>query len=146
MFVPEDFAIPTQHSNDRLRLRMLSAAIAEKDYEAVLETRIRLRKSSHHGWPREGFTLDENIADLEKHECKFNNREAFAYTVVSLDESRVLGCVYINPGDGEHDAVVRLWVRDSEQELFDFLMTTVRVWVADVWPFRAVRFENIGQP
>ena len=48
MFVPEDFAVPTTHSNDRLRLRMLSVEIAEKDYEAVVESRIRLRKSSQH--------------------------------------------------------------------------------------------------
>lgn len=144
MFVPEDFAVPAEHSNDRLRLRMLSVADAQNDYEAVVETRIRLRKSSHHGWPREGFTLDENIADLEIHEREFNNREAFAYTVASLDESRVLGCVYINPGDVQHDAVVRLWVRDSEQRILAFLMTTVQAWVADVWPFTSVRFENIG--
>ena len=144
MFVPEDFAVPTTHSNDRLRLRMLSVEIAEKDYEAVVESRIRLRKSSQPGWPREGFTLDENIADLERHEHEFSKREAFAYTVVTLDESRVLGCVYINPDNGKHDAVVRLWVRDSEQELLDLLMDTVQAWVADAWPFTAVRFENIG--
>ena len=144
MFVPEDFPIPAEHSNNRLRLRMLSTAVAEKDYEAVVETRIRLRQSSHQGWPREGFTLDENIADLERHEREFSNREAFAYTVVTLDESRVLGCVYINPGDGEHDAVVRLWVRDSERALFDFLVTTVQAWLADAWPFTTVRFDNIG--
>ena len=144
MFVPEDFAVPAEHGNDRLRLRRLSVAVAQKDYEAVVETRIRLRKSSQHGWPREGFTLDENIADLERHDREFGNREAFAYTVVTLDESRVLGCVYINPCDVEHGALVRLWVRDSEQRLLAFLTTTVRAWLADVWPFADVRIENIG--
>ncbi len=144
MFVPENFAIPAQLSNDRIRLRMLSVADAQKDYEAVVETRIRLRKSSHHGWPRDGFTLDENVADLKRHEREFLDREAFAYTVVALDESRVLGCVYINPGDAEHEAVVRFWVRDSEQALLTFLMNTVQTWVAEVWPFTAVRFENVG--
>lgn len=144
MFVPENFAIPAQLSNDRIRLRMLSVADAQKDYEAVVETRSRLRKSSHHGWPRDGFTLDENVADLKRHEREFLNREAFAYTVVALEESRVLGCVYINPADAEHEAVVRFWVRDSEQALLTFLMNTVQTWVADVWPFTAVRFENVG--
>ena len=144
MFVPEDFVVPTEHHNDRLRLRMLSVEDARKDYEAVMETRIRLRAVSSHGWPREGFTLDENISDLDRHEREFRNREAFAYTVVTLDETRVLGCIYINPCDGEYDAVVSLWVRDSEQELLDFLMTTVRAWVADVWPFTLVRYVNIG--
>ncbi|MCZ6854761.1 MAG: hypothetical protein O7G86_12660 [Gammaproteobacteria bacterium] len=144
MFVPEDFAIPAQLSNDRLRLRMLSVADAQKDYEAVVETRTRLRKSSQHGWPRDGFTLAENTADLKRHEREFGNREAFAYTVVALDESRVLGCVYLNPCEVEHEAVVRFWVRDSERALLVFLEHTVQTWVADVWPFTAVRFENIG--
>jgi hypothetical protein len=44
-------------------------------------------------WPREGFTLEKNLADLEEHQQEFLDREAFTYTVVSLDESRVLGCV-----------------------------------------------------
>ena len=144
MFVPEAFVIPTEHGNDRLHLKMLSVAYAHKDYQAVMETRVRLRRSSHHGWPREGFTIAENIADLERHEEEFKNREAFAYTVVTPDDSRVLGCVYINPDDKKHDAVVRLWVRESEQELLDLLSSTVRSWLAADWPFSAVRFEYIG--
>jgi len=35
-------------------------------------------------------------------------------------------------------------VRDSEQALLTFLMNTVQTWVAKVWPFTAVRFENVG--
>ena len=136
--------IPTEHGNEVLRLKVLSAAVAEHDYEAVMETRFRLRASSHHGWPRDGFTLDENIADLDRHEREFDNREAFAYTVVSPDESRVLGCIYVNPDDKNHDAVVRLWVRDSERALFGFLLTTVQAWIEDIWPFSTVRYENIG--
>ena len=98
MFVPDEFTVPREHGNDQLHLKILSPSYAHKDYEAVMETQERLRKFSRHGWPREGFTIDENITDLERHEREFDNREAFAYTVVTPDGSRVLGCIYINPG------------------------------------------------
>ena len=62
MFVPEAFVIPTEHGTDRLHLKMLSVVYAHKDYEAVMETRVRLRRSSHHGWPREGFTIEETVS------------------------------------------------------------------------------------
>ena len=95
-FVPETFEIPPILETDRFRLRMLSVDDVEKDYEAVMETQ-EFFHAKGSIWPREGFTIEENLADLERHQQEFLDREAFAYTVVSLDESRVLGCVYINP-------------------------------------------------
>jgi len=92
-FVPEDFVIPSVLETEYFRLRMLSVDDVEKDYEAVMETQERFL-SLGYGWPREGFTIEENLADLEQHQREFLHREAFAYTVVSPDESRVLGCVY----------------------------------------------------
>ena len=50
----------------------------------------------------------------------------------------------VNPDDEKHDAVVRLWVRESERELLEILTSTMRSWLAADWPFSAVRFENIG--
>ena len=75
---------------------MLSVDDVEKDFEAVIESRELLR-SRGGSWPRDGFTLKENLKDLKRHQKEFLNRKAFAYTVISLDESRVLGCMYINP-------------------------------------------------
>ena len=88
---------------------MLSVDDVEKDYEAVMESQELLR-SGGSSWPREGFTLEENLADLKRHQQEFLNREAFAYTVVSIDESRVLGCVYIDPArKSDTDAEVYMW-------------------------------------
>lgn len=142
MFVSEDFVVPRQYNNDRFRMRMLTAADTHKDYEAVMETQIRLREHSAHGWPREGFTLEENTDDLRRHEREFFDREAFAYTVITPDESRVLGCIYINPGTTEHDAVVRFWVRESERDFEDCLLATLQAWMAEAWPFTNVRYET----
>jgi len=96
-FVPDDFEIPALLETDRFRLRMLSVDDVEKDYEAVIESREFLRTMFGGPWPRPRFTLEENLADLERHQQEFLSRKAFAYTVVSLDETRVLGCVYIDP-------------------------------------------------
>ncbi len=44
------------------------------------------------------------------HQQEFEERKAFAYTDISLDEEEVLGCLYIKPPRGiEVDAVVHMW-------------------------------------
>lgn len=63
------------------------------------------------GWPV-GLTLEQNLIDLGWHQKEFQTRRSFAYTVVSLDESMVLGCVYLNPSSKrDYDAVAFLWAR-----------------------------------
>ena len=144
-FVPDDFEVPALLETDRFRLRMLSVDDVEKDYEAVVESRELLHTMFGGSWPRPGFTLEENLADLKRHQQEFLNREAFAYTVVSLDETRVLGCVYIDPSEtADSDAVVVMWVRQTEydKELDEILFKTVRDWIRSDWPFRKVDYPG----
>ena len=132
-FVSDDFEIPTLLETDRFRLRMLSVDDVEKDYEAVIESRELLHTMFGGSWPRLGFTLEENLADLKRHQQEFLNRKAFAYTVVSLDETRVLGCIYINPPETTNsDAVVIMWVRQTEYDkgLDEILLNKVRGWIS----------------
>ena len=141
-FVPDDFEVPAVLETERFRLRMLSVDDVEKDYEAVIESQ-ELLHSMGSTWPREGFTIQENLADLQRHQQEFLARKAFAYTVVSLDESRVLGCVYINPTSQEvYDALAYMWVRQSEydQGLDPVLYQTVKEWLESAWPFSAVHY------
>ena len=115
-FVPASFVVPDELETDQFRLRPLTVADVEKDYEAVVESRELLQALFRGPWPREGFTLEENLRDLEGHERDFALRQGFTYTMVSLDEERVLGCVYIYPVESEDvDAQVTLWVRQSER-------------------------------
>ena len=144
-FVPDSFEVPATLETDRFRLRMLSVDEVEKDYEAVMESRELLHAQFGGSWPREGFTLQENLADLERHQREFEQREAFAYTVVGLDESRVLGCVYINPSeDGDTDARVYMWVRQSEFDkgLDPILFETVKKWLDETWPFERIKYPR----
>lgn len=144
LFVPAQFDVPPLLETEHFRLRMLSIDDVEKDYEAVIESRDLLRARGG-TWPRDGFTIEENLADLEEHQQEFLDRKAFAYTVVSLDESRVLGCLYINPTKREEvDAVIYMWVRQSEHDrgLDDVLFRTVVEWIDEAWPFAAVVYPG----
>jgi len=157
-FIPDDFEIPILLETNRFRLRMLSVDDGEKDYEAVLESRELLQTLFGGSWPRAGFTLEENLADLERHQQEFLDHKAFAYTVVSLDETKVLGCIYINPPQKyshipefveywkrtSADAVVYMWVRQTEYNkgLDDILFQTVRDWIKTNWPFSKATYPG----
>lgn len=146
-FVPEDFVVPQTLETAEFRLRMLTVNDVVKDYDAVMT-------STEHcktiwpglGWP-EGLTLEQNLIDLGWHQKEFQMRRSFAYTVVSLSESTVLGCVYIEPTKRcGHDAVVFLWARQSElgSGLEDRLYTAVKDWLASTWPFKSPAFPGRG--
>ena len=144
-FAPNDFEIPSLFETDNFRFRMLSVDDVEKDYEAVIESRKLLHSMFGGPWPRLGFTLDENLTDLERHQQEFLDRKAFAYTVVSLDETKVLGCLYINPPKKTGpDAVVVMWVRQTEYDkgLDEILFSTVKDWISTQWPFKNVNYPG----
>ena len=93
-FVPPKFVVPSELSTAKFLLRMLSVDDVEKDFEAVTSSAERVSKVwPDSGWPA-GLTLRQNLIDLGWHEKEFQNRSSFAYTMLSPDESQVLGCVY----------------------------------------------------
>jgi hypothetical protein len=143
-FVPVDFEVPAGLETEQFRLRMLTVHDVDKDYEAVMETRERLSAFSGY-WPREGFTIEENLADLQRHQREHLERIQFTYTVVAPDESRVLGCLYIQPDKkGTADARVYMWVRESEYQkgLDPVLFETVKDWLGSDWPFKMVVYPG----
>ena len=140
--VPDTFQVPEGLETARFRLRMLTVNDLVRDYDAVMSSVAHLKATysaaSGGVWP-EGLTLEEDLVDLGWHQREFTMRYSFAYTVMSLDERRCLGCVYINPTrKRDHDAKVTLWVRAEELAggLDGELDRTVRDWIATVWPFR----------
>lgn len=124
---------------------MLTVHDVVKDYDAVMSSVEHLKTIwPTSGWPV-GLTLEQNLIDLGWHQKEFQTRRSFAYTVVSLDESTVLGCVYLNPSrKRDYDAVAFLWARQSQLEsgLEERLFAAVRSWLADLWPFKKVAFPG----
>ena len=143
-FVPTEFVVPSELATANFTLRMLSIDDVEKDFEAVTSSAERVSKVwPDSGWPA-GLTLRQNLIDLGWHEKEFQDRSSFAYTMVSPDESQVLGCVYFYPTDKVgYDAEAFLWVRESEvaNDLDEALFEVVQRWLASDWPF-----ENPAYP
>jgi hypothetical protein len=149
--VPHDFDVPNIVETAEFRLRMLTVHDVIKDYDAVMSSVERLTTvfGDQSGWPH-GLTLEQDLIDLGWHQKEFQRRTSFAYTVMSLDESTCLGCVYIMPpyrGDvdaGEFEAAVFLWVRDSAYEtgMDERLYPFVQQWIAGAWPFKSVAYPG----
>ena len=144
-FVADDFIIPPTLETDGYRLRMLSVNDVVNDYDAVMSSIdyvVDVWPGSD--WPN-GLTLEGNLVDLGWHQGEFERRRSFAYTVVTLDESRVVGCVYINPTRKRgYDAEVYLWAREAAigSERDAELYAGVTQWLEEEWPFNNAAFPG----
>lgn len=144
--VPDRFVVPECLETERMRLRPLTIGDAVKDFDAVTTSEVRLRTVYDPGaeWPL-GLTLEQNIIEMGWHQSEFQMRTSFAYTVVRLDEARVLGCMYIYPSrHPEYEVWVPMWVRESEADtgLDEHLFDTVRNWIEQAWPFERVAYPG----
>lgn len=156
--VPEDFNVPESIENEHFRLRMLTVNDVVKDFDAVTSSSKELQKQfpTWGGWPK-GLTIEEDLIDLGWHQNEFQIRSSFTYTVVSLDESSVLGCVYILPfhlsdfdtstpkkNNGNFDAVIYMWMRTStlKDGMDKILYQMVQNWVDKEWPFKNIAYPG----
>jgi len=139
-FVPSDFKVPDTLENEYFRIRMLTVNDVVKDYDAVMTSLDYLQEMflPIWNWPTEDLSFEQDLIDLGWHQKEFQMRSSFAYTVVSLDESQVLGCLYMFPSKkNDFDAEIYMWVRKSvlDQGLDKILYNTVKQWVEKEWPF-----------
>ncbi len=137
-FVPTDFEPPTEFVAGDFHLEPLGPVHNESDYAAWTSSMEHIRRSpgfTEGNWPRE-MSADENRADLERHSRDFADRTGFTFTVLDASGD-VVGCLYVYPArDGEHDADVQSWVRESEAASDDALRGAIAAWlISDAWPF-----------
>jgi hypothetical protein len=140
-FLPQSFTVPLVFESENFRIRTLTVNDVVKDYDAVMSSFDHLQGvfGPTSSWPSKDLTLEQDLIDLGWHQKEFQMRSSFAYTVVSLDESRVLGCLYIFPTDkADYDAKVTMWVRsDVLSQGYDLLLfQTVKAWLSKDWPFQ----------
>ncbi len=145
-FVAPDFAVPTLVEGPGFKLVPLGPALVDIDYAAYMSSITHLQQTFTRstGWPREGITAAEAMADMETEAGRFARRESFAYAVLTPDGSRERGCVYVYPGKVPgYDAEVRLWVTKAEFDAgFDAaLFAWTKDWIAREW-----RFSNPAYP
>ena len=146
-FLPRDFTIPVLLETDRFRIRPITIHDVVKDYDAVMSSQTHLWQMFGEvwGWPPKDLTLEQDLVDLGWHQKEFQLRSTFDYAVMSLDETALLGCVYIDPpSKPAFDAEVCFWVRASELEngLDEYLAATIRQWMQESWPFQNVAYPG----
>lgn len=143
-FVPTDFIVPQVLKTEGFHLRMLTVNDVVKDFDAVMSSVEHCKTVWGDKWP-EGLTLEQNLIDLGWHQKEFQTRRSFTYTVVTPDETMVLGCVYLLPTrKAGSDAEVYLWIRQSHlaSGLETLLYDAVRHWVTSAWPFESVAYPG----
>ena len=146
-WLPDDFEVPSGFETEQFVVRPIRASDAAMDFEAVMESvPIIHERLLDDKWPPESFALEENRSQLAVKERRFDQRERFTYTVLSPEEDRVLGCVYVNPGMRGPDAAVFMWVRRSAHEagMDPLLEDAVRQWMDAEWPFGWVVYPGRG--
>lgn len=145
-FVPADFKVPVTLETVHFRARMLTVNDVVKDYDAVMTSIDHLQKMYQStSWPTKELTFEQDLIDLGWHQKEFQRRSSFAYTVVSLDESQVIGCIYINPTTKkDYDASISMWVRTSvlDMGLDSMLFNSVKEWIFKGWPFKKVAYPG----
>jgi RimJ/RimL family protein N-acetyltransferase len=118
------------------------------DYPAVMGSRERLWTifGDPWGWPSESMTLEEDRADLARHEREMFEKRSFNYAVLDEGEGQLFGCVYLDPPERRGaDAEISWWVVDEavSTPLESSLNTLIPEWVSRRWPFDEPRFIGL---
>lgn len=145
-FAGLDLDPPVLTETEGFKLVPLGPDLTKIDYEAYMSSIEHLQATFTRstGWPHAGLTMDDAVKDMETEAARFERRESFAYAVLTPDGSRERGCVYVYPGVGGYDAVVRLWVTKAEYDAgFDEeLYAWTQEWIAQDWPFSNVAYPG----
>ncbi len=85
------------------------------------------------------------MQDMLNEQRRFQNRESFAYAVLTPDGSRERGCIYVRPSTtAGYDAVVTMWVTKLEYDNgFDAELYAWTIeWIGKEWPFKQVAYPG----
>ncbi|MEM7302788.1 MAG: N-acetyltransferase [Pseudomonadota bacterium] len=164
MFIQSPAKVPDQLQTDEFIIRPIEVNDAEADYEAVMESREFLRLWEQSSWPEDDFTLEENRKDVEKLVERHASGHSFAFTVLTPDETRCLGCIYVFPNDAgmfvrseisprdsnawvDVSAANYFWVRKSELKsgLDQRLLRHLADWFKSKWKFKQPVFVTNQQ-
>jgi RimJ/RimL family protein N-acetyltransferase len=136
---PTRVDLPTGH-----HLRPIREADLALDHPAVMGSRERLWTifGPAWGWPPATMTVEQDRADLARHEREIAAHESFNYALFDAGETALLGCVYIDPPErAGADAEISWWVVDElvGSDVERVMTDLVPSWIAAEWPFRRPR-------
>ncbi|MBA2524004.1 MAG: GNAT family N-acetyltransferase [Solirubrobacterales bacterium] len=140
--IPLTHPIPPGITADRFVMRLITVSDLVRDYDAVMSNVEHLRQRfPYWGWPDPAMTMEDDLVDLGWHQKEAKLRRSFNYAVLTPDERRLLGCLYVDPPEKRGaEAEVCLWIR-ADQDVDGLeadLEAAVREWLAAEWPFKTI--------
>lgn len=145
-WLPQEFVHPLRVEVDAgHHLRPIRATDVDLDMPAVMGSQPRLWSifGEAWGWPPPDMTAEQDREDLARHEAEIEAHESFNYALFDEAETRLIGCVYIDPPEkAGADAEISWWVRDEYlgHPVEAALDALAPHWIAAAWPFTAPRF------
>jgi hypothetical protein len=150
MWLPEEFEAPrsVEVGDTGFHARQISPDDTDLDMLAVMGSQERLWSifGAAWGWPPATMTAEQDRADLQRHADEMERNESFNYALLDTAETRLVGCVYIDPPERVGaDAEISWWVIDElvgtpvEAGFDEF----VPAWIHADWPFANPRFIGI---
>ena len=149
---------PHGFTTEHFLIRPVVEADAALDHAAVMSSKEFLRIWEQATWPEDDFTVEPNREDLVKMQTRHHEGYAFGYTVMNLDETECLGCVYVMPPDAKMfagaetdeaaewdacDGTVYFWVRTALLDDVDrALLSELRRWFETEWSLSNVTFNT----
>jgi hypothetical protein len=143
--LPKGFPVPHSFGGTGYHLEPLGPIHNDRDHAAWMGSIEHIRSTvgfpMADGWPYP-MPPEDNLSDLEKHLAEFEERVAFAFSVLDRDE--VIGCVYVTPDPASAGGVrLRSWVVEAHADLDEVVRDEVTAWLLAAWPFPTV--TRIGE-
>ena len=147
VLVPHDFEVPVLVETESFKLVPLGPDVVDQDYQAYMSSISHLQATFTRStdWPREDIDHEAAMEDMLAEQARFNERQSFAYAVLTPDGTRERGCIYIRPSSkSAFDAEVLMWVTQLEFNAgFDAdLYAWVQTWISTSWPFMDVAYPG----
>jgi hypothetical protein len=145
-WLPADWTHPAHVPVDAgHHLRPIRATDVDLDLPAVHGSRERLWSiyGRAWGWPPADLTREQDLADLVRHQAETEAHESFDYALLDAHETRLLGCLYVDPPQKVGaDAEISWWVVDElvGTQLAAALDALVPAWIAAEWPLERPRY------
>lgn len=141
-WIDPSFVVPETATGYEFKLVRFRPALAKADHDAYIANTDHIRKHFNvvaPDWPTGWETMEYARNDMEMKEEMWNRREAFDYSLQTLNGDEVLGAVYIRPGGvgyGSYAATVTYWVNENmyKIEFHEALVRWLRSWIYFRWP------------
>ncbi|MGA8846175.1 MAG: hypothetical protein WB471_06130 [Nocardioides sp.] len=155
----EALSIPDGLEHERFVATPLTIRTAALDYASYMASPDVIRVHSDGRWPVEGFTLEDDLKLVAKHQTDHEHRRAFTYVLLAPSLNEALGCLYLNPlreylqrSDADPQlleavqpasALVSFWLRQDRQgtDLADVVVEAVNDWLLSEWPLATYVFR-----